>query len=42
MATEAMGYFSVLEPSADGVRVIKLGNTLSKKGHGLEGANAIG
>ena len=42
VATEAEGYFWALEPDGDGVRAIKLSNTLTKKGHGLEGAIAIG
>jgi hypothetical protein len=42
VATETKGYFWVLEPKGDGVRAFELGNTLAKKGHGLEGAIAIG
>jgi len=42
VVTEAEGYFWILEPDGAGVRAIKVGNTLTKKGHGLEGVIAIG
>lgn len=42
VATEAKGYFWVLESTGEGVHAIRLTNTLTKKGHGLEGAIAIG
>jgi hypothetical protein len=42
VATETKGDFWVLEANGDDVRAIEVGNTLTKKGHGLEGAVAIG
>ena len=41
VATEAMGFFWVLEPNGDSFHAIKLNNSLTKTGHGLEAAIAI-
>ncbi len=42
VATELHGDFWILEPHGDTVRPIAVGNTLKKKGHGIEQAIEVG
>jgi hypothetical protein len=42
VATELDAHFWILEPQADGVRAVPVGNTLRKSRHSLEGAIYIG
>ncbi len=42
VATELDGDFWILEPQGDTVRAIAVGNTLRKKGHGIEQAIEVG